>query len=298
MEIVRQRFYLLILILIIGLFSPAVSAAGPYATPFSVGYSIKSIAGVDPTDIEAALRIWSDDIGRQHGFRVETTLYESVDKLSSEFVNKKLDFALMTTIDYLRMKDILKVKPELTQLQNGKTTVKYLVLATADFQEKGLAGLKSKKLAILKTDHLGLMFLDTLLMQSKLPRAEYYFAETRWKLKQSQAILDVFFGQADICVVTDSAFQTMTELNPKVRSKLRVIAESPDLIGIVGFFRPDYPPDHKQRAIQGMSSDFKHNERGRQIMLLFNVERMAAITDSQLESARELLAEYSRLKRK
>jgi len=176
--------------------------------------------------------------------------------------------------------------------------MKYVILVNADNQKKGLAGLKNKKLSVLKTNPLGMLFLDTCLMQAKLPPSDRFFAAVHEKAKESQAVLDVFFGQADICVVTDVAFQTMKELNPQVGRKLHVIAESPELINTVGFFRSNYPLDYKEKAIRGMTSEYKHHERGKQIMLLFNIEKMSLINDSQLDSVRKLLADYEKLKRK
>jgi hypothetical protein len=46
-----------------------------------------------------------------------------------------------------------------------------------------------------------------------------------------------------------------------------------------------------------MSSDYKKHERSKQITLLFNVEKMDIITDSQLDSVRKLVSDYDRLKK-
>ena len=156
-------------------------------------------------------------------------------------VMKKLDFAVMTSVDYLRMAAILKVKPEMARFRNGKATIKYLLLRNSDSQNQELVTLKNKNLAVLKTDQLGLLFLNTQLLKAKLPEADRFFSSIQGKNKESQAILAVFFGQADACVVSDVGFSTMVELNPQVGRKLQVISESPDFIQTVGSFRSDYP---------------------------------------------------------
>jgi ABC-type phosphate/phosphonate transport system substrate-binding protein len=298
MKVARFIFSFWILVLALSILSSAVSAAEQEKVICVVGYSIRSVSDVDPRDAEAALRVWVKELADQYGFEVKLSLYDSVDKLIVDFIHKKLDFIVMTSIDYLRLSKMLKAKPEVTQIRNGKPTVKYLMLVNEDIHKLGLGSLKNKKLSILKSNHLGLLFLDTHLMQAKLPPSERFFSAIQERNKESQAILDVFFGHADICIVNDVAFHTMTELNPQVGRKLRVIAESPNLINTVGIFRPDYPPGHKKRAIQGMNSDYKHHERGKQIMLLFNIEKMDVITDGQLDSVRILFAEHDRLKRR
>lgn len=62
---------------------------------------------------------------------------------------------------------------------------------------------------------------------------------------------------------------------------------------------PDWLEEYKKRAIEAMKSDaFRRHERAKQIMLLFNIEKIDVITDDQLENTRKLLADYDRLKRK
>jgi len=62
---------------------------------------------------------------------------------------------------------------------------------------------------------------------------------------------------------------------------------------------PDWPEEYKKRAIEAMKSDtFRRHERAKQIMLLFNIEKIDVITNDQLENTRKLLADYDRLKRK
>jgi phosphonate transport system substrate-binding protein len=297
MKIARFIISLLIPVVALGFYPSTVSAADTGEIPCITGYSVKSVSDVDPRDAEAALKVWSSDLAGQFGFKLTISLYDNVDKLVADFMSKKLDFMVITSVDYLRMAKILKAKPDVAQYRSGKPTLKYLVLAATDIQKASLEPLRNKKVSILKANPMAQMFLDTFLMQSKLPSSERFFAAVDEKSKESQAILDVFFGKSAACVVTDTAFQTMTELNPQVGRKLQILSESPDLIGIVGFFRPDYPPDHKKKAIQGMSSDYKKHERSKQITLLFNVEKMDIITDSQLDSVRKLVSDYDRLKK-
>lgn len=279
----------------LGIFSPAVLRAEADAIPCNIGYSMTNVSDVDSRDVEAALAVWANDLGNQYGFAVKINLYHNTDKLVTDFGGKKLDFIVITSIDYLRMKKRVKVKPDMTQYRDNKPTVKYLVLTNTHARTSNLSLLKNKKMSILKANQLGRMFLDTLLLKAGLPAADHFFAVTEERNKESQAILDVFFGKSDVCVVTEAAFETMKELNPQVGGKLHVLAESPDLIVVVGIFQPSYPLTYKQRAMKAMSSDFKYHERGKQIMLLFNIEKMDTFTEGHMNGVEKLVAEYDRL---
>jgi len=273
-------------------------AAEPSKIRCAVGYSLKTIADIDPRDAAAALRVWAREMGNPYGFQVETFLYESVDKLISDFSQQKLDFVMIHTVDYLRAASSIKVKPEMARVKNNKTTIKYVLLSGAAAAPGDFPRLKSKNLSIAKANSLGLIYLDVCLMQAGFPDSERFFNAIQYKSRESQAILAVFFGQADACLVTETAFNTMKELNPQVGQKLRVMAESPEMVEAVGFFRNNYPQNHKEIAIKGMHGGIKSHERGKQVLLMFNVEQMDPIGDADIDSVRKLLAGYDRFKKR
>ena len=160
------------------------------------------------------------------------------------------------------------------------------MLITNSSQKTGLAILKNKKIATLKANSIGMLFLNTELLKAKQAEADRFFSMIQEKSKESQAILAVFFGQADACIVSENGFHTMIELNPQIAQKLHAIMSSPELVEVVGFFRNDYPPADKAQAIRGMQGAIKQHERGKQIMLLFNVDRMDLLKEGQLPVSR------------
>jgi ABC-type phosphate/phosphonate transport system substrate-binding protein len=202
----------------------------------------------------------------------------------------------MQTTDYLKYAPVLKVRAELARSRNNMISVKYLLLVNVDKEIEKLADLKDKRLAIKKNNNLGMMFLDVELIKAKMPKSDRFFSVVQEKTKENQVALAVFFGQADACIVSDSSFATMTELNPQMGRKLKVLVSSPDFVDVIGFFSREYPQQHREKAIDGIIKGAKASKRARQVMLLFNTDSMEPITDSRLDSVRTLVAEYNRLK--
>ncbi|MBN1380125.1 MAG: PhnD/SsuA/transferrin family substrate-binding protein [Deltaproteobacteria bacterium] len=281
-------------LLCMGFFCSTASARQAEKTLINVGYSGMGTE-VDERDACAALKVWAREIGEPLGFQVKTTLYESKDDLVRDFVAQKVDFATMVTSDYLRFAPVLKAKAEVARFRNKKISVQYLLLVNAENNIKELVDLKGKRLVYKKDNSLGMLFMDVLLMKAGLPAADRFFTAVQEKTKENQLALAVFFNQADACLVSESGFATMVELNPQMGKKLKVLATSPELVEVVGFFRKDYPPSDKQKAIEGIVKGAKASKRAKQIMLLFNTESMELIEDHQLDSVRGLVAEYNRL---
>ena len=59
--------------------------------------------------------------------------------------------------------------------------------------------------------------------------------------KATQAVLPVFFGQADACIASRRTMETMTELNPQLAKKLRVLLEAPKMVNVFLGCRKTYP---------------------------------------------------------
>jgi len=108
--------------------------------------------------------------------------------------------------------------------------------------------------------------------------------------------LKVFFRQTDACVVSAALFDTACEMNPQMRKDLQVLATSPDLVPVVFFFRADYPTDSRvelETAILGLDN----TTAGKQVLTVFQHEKMARATVACLEPTRQLMDAFNRLPR-
>jgi len=81
--------------------------------------------------------------------------------------------------------------------------------------------------------------MDVLLWRSGLDAGETFFEEIQEVSKVSQAVLPVFFDQADACIAPMDAFRTMAELNPQLEEELWVIDTSPGFCQAVVCARRD-----------------------------------------------------------
>ena len=76
------------------------------------------------------------------------------------------------------------------------------------------------------------MWLSTQLMARGLPPVSEFFATIRLT-KPSRTILPLFFGQADACIVSESALAVMIELNPQINRKIKLLDRSPKFVNLL-----------------------------------------------------------------
>jgi ABC-type phosphate/phosphonate transport system substrate-binding protein len=262
-----------------------------------MGYSSKTFLDVDMKDAVAALDVWVNELSAKEGFIAQNNIYEDLNVLVKDFQQGKLDFGLVKSLDYLKIRKDVKPEIAMTYVKGGKKTIRYHILVRTDSGVSNISGLRNKKLTMRKGDDMGLLFLNTLLLKNKQPESEKTFSFIDAKIRSSQVILSVFFGQSDACLTTDVAYRTMIELNPQIKEKLRIISSSDELVEGVNFFRKDYD-EHNKKIVLERSLSLKETARGKQILLLFKIEKVALIEEKDLDTVRSLLSEYERLHQK
>ena len=262
---------------------------------FILGYAMKTLYDVDIKDAHVAFSLWSKELGEETGFHVEARLYDRVEDLSRDFQKGVLDFGIVKTLDYLELKKKdIDSEIALTNVRSGKKGHKYLLLVRSDSQIYDVKDLRGKKINVVKGDEIGMLFLNTYLLKRKQSEANRFFSIIEEKVKPSQVILPVFFGQADICLVPDVSFYTMIELNPQIGQKLRVIVSSEDIIAGVGYFRKDYNQAYKQQILNTIYA-LNTKIRGKQILTLFKSDRFGKLEEKDLLYTQHLINEYNKL---
>jgi ABC-type phosphate/phosphonate transport system substrate-binding protein len=263
----------------------------------NIGYSSKTFMDVDIKDAKAALDVWVKEYAEIEGFISSNRIYDDLDLFIRDFNGNIIDFGIVKSLDYLKMRKDIKADLALTHIKGGKKTLSYLLLVRSDSGISNIKDLKGRKISLLKGDDLGELFLNTYLLKNKSPELKNYFSHNDYKMKASQCVLSVFFGQTDACLTSDLIFKTMTELNPQMKQQMKSILSSPEFIGGVNFFRHDYDEKHKKTVID-RSQKLNETTRGRQIMLLFKFDKVTTLQESDLDSVKQLVDEYERYKGK
>ncbi|HMK48882.1 MAG TPA: PhnD/SsuA/transferrin family substrate-binding protein [Thermodesulfovibrionales bacterium] len=263
----------------------------------NIGYSSKTFLDVDMKDAVAALDVWVDEWSAKEGFSAQNRIYDDLDVLAKDFQQGNLDLGIVKSLDYLKIRNAITPELAMTHVKGGKKTIRYHLLVQSDSGITSIKDLRNRKLTVRKGDDMGLLFLNTLLLKNRLPETEKFFFLSDPKPRSSQVMLSVFFGQADACLTTDITYKTMVELNPQVKEKLKIIASSEEYVEGVNFFRKDYDDNYK-KIVLDRSQRLKDSVRGRQIMLLFKIDKVAVLEEKDLDTVRKLLADYERLRRR
>lgn len=289
----EKRRWAVTLFRLLSLMLPAFTSAQAEPTEVRrlvLGYSATSFYDVDVKDATAAMTVWSREIGRENGTKVESIIFKEPKALLAHYQAGGIDFAVMRTEEYLRAVKTADFTTAVTVVYGGKKTQRLLLIVHAESPFQSIKDLRNKTLALYKGDTLGPLYLSNLLMKEKLPEIPKNFSLVSEKGMAPQTVLSVFFRQSDACVINERTFDMAAELNPQLKRKLRIIGISPEFVLGLGVIRNDLAEDQRE-DLKKVLLTLGDTPRGKQIIAVFKSDRFVLIQPADLDSVRKLLQE-------
>lgn len=274
-----------------------------------LGYMTKSYLGVDIRDARVALKMLTEKIFEKSlqniqlptnvKYTLDVKMYDDVQSFVQAIDRQEIDVANINSVDYLAMKDGLQLEPAIITTSGEEPLTTYVFLVRNESTISQLMDLRQKRLIVERSNDgtLGMFWLNTLLYQNSLPEAKTFLSSIKIVDKFSQAVLSVFFGQADFCIVSESALQTMIDLNPQIEQRTKILFRSPGLITQVFCFNENLDVLIKNN-IKTAITTLPDTPEGKQMLLLLRANRLFLYEPEYLNGLETLYNEYAKFKNK
>jgi ABC-type phosphate/phosphonate transport system substrate-binding protein len=292
---------LLVTILLAQCFGAAVAsdvrAKETNQTRFRFGFSSATFTDVNENDAKAGMKVWGQMLFKERGLPVdpEPIILKDPEAIAEALRSQSIDAITLNTDEYWKLDKELRAGPFIGGVNDGRITEEYVLLVHQDSKIERVEDLRGRSLNVFQNSRMCLapVWLDTVLLQAGFPPAVEFCRVTPIN-KLAKVVLPVFFRQADACLVTRHAFKIMSELNPQVSQRLKVLAMSPELVPTGFCFRRDYTDPLKETIVAELAR-IKDSPAGAQVLTLFQSGSLEARPLSCLETAFELLDTHQRL---
>lgn len=226
----------------------------------------------------------------------QVAVYKDVSSILAAMKKGEVDLTSFFTCDYLKAREKVQMDPILVSRRGNSIYEKYCLVARREGTKNTLTALKGKKFIIYQMgsgEHPRL-WIDTLLLKNEKCPCGSFFSSVKKVTDIKKALLPVYFGQADACVITRRGFDVESEQNPAILNKLVVIEDSPELLPIVLCVRHDFDPSIREKLVKTAVTIHKDPE-GHQALTILRLDGMAFYDPDYVKSVADLLREYSRL---
>jgi phosphonate transport system substrate-binding protein len=276
------------------------SAAGAEMNaPVKFSFSKSMFLDFNENDTRAAIKLHASVIGSAHGLIVSEApaIFSSISEITASIAAGETDVISVTAPEFLAIPPEL-LSPRLMVATLAKTySEEFLLLVRDDGGIKTLAELRGRRLIVYGSMRglLSPVWLDVLLAREGLEEPVRFFGHIVFANKPVRTVLPVFFRQEDACIVTRQSYDVLSELNPQLKKQLRVLASSPHFVSQVTCFRASLPPETLNRIIKA-SLAAPDTVTGKQMLTIFQCDRIGEITSEELDPVRQLLADQARLR--
>ena len=260
------------------------------------------IDGVDVKDAEAAFKIWTDSFIKRlrnkkiYDFDFEGKIYSDLKTLKTEIDNKSINFFNVSTIEYFSLIDRDKFTPFLSGTNHPSQNFDvYLLITNINNKVDNLKQLKNVSIMIPKSieKSIGDYWLKSLLRE-ELGKTDFKtITFLSSKQKDTEAMLSVFFGKTDYVLITESSFDLGCELNPALKSKIKILNRSGNLLEGVFAYRVGVDLT-TVKSIADVAIDIHKDVEGRQILNLFKIQKIIPVSEKDIVESQTIINKYNK----
>ena len=265
---------------------------------FRIGFSAASFADVNQNDASAAVKVWTKNLFSERHIAADPQprILKHLDTIRSALTNHLVDAIHLTSHEYFHVRNDVVLDNFVIPIKAGSFTEEYLLLVHRESGITQPSDLKGRTLSLLKSPRTALAhaWMDVYLAEHDLPQIEELFESFAEAPGLTKVVLSVLFRRTDACVVTRSDFETMLELSPQTGKQLVVFATSPPLVPSIFGFRTEYNSPVRTQILADIAR-WHDSPPGKQILNLFQCDRLEERPISALESTLALLANHFRL---
>jgi phosphonate transport system substrate-binding protein len=266
---------------------------------YTVGYMKNLINEVDINDAQAAIKVLLNEILKTYnydkGYYLKVKIYAQINELIKEMKQDSLAVLAINTYDYLTYNDKIGLDPALVPTYGDNVFIQYYLLVNKESNFKNITDLRGAKIGLVSSTNniASRLWLDIMLAKENIPDKTKFFKNIIMSDKESQLILNLFFGQLDACIVTAGTFSLMKELNPQLGEKITVIQSSPNYLwGVMCFTKMVYNPEDRKLFYTNSMQIQKLNS-GRQLFSLVKITKLEPFKNEYLNSFKDLLKEFT-----
>lgn len=232
--------------------------------------------------------------------KIGIRFYNNTKNLILDFtVNNEVDILTIQGLNYLQYQDkIKKSSDSFFIIRDSNNEYKqYYLISNKSSNINSIKDIKNKKLTFYFENNMIKVWLDKLSLESNKKAYKNIIKEEIEKESESLALLDVYFKKADFTIVSKLAWETMIELNPNIKKRVKIVKKSDKIFFFsVGFLKKERNKELKE-IFFNLTSSYTFKEKINELLFLAKAHSMKMEKKTYLNKIEKFYSDYLKLKK-
>lgn len=276
------------------LLSSGIRSQDPSVT-INLVISTDIIGDVNKSDAKAAMNLWLSGMMNElsENVTVIPDIIDSFDEIKERVYQNKADVIGLLAIDFINNASELPITPLFMIQRNQKPGVNYLLVVNNNSKINSISDLDSKKIlnSFSRENEITDKWIYIEMKKEKISDPSQIINKFIKVKKPSKRLFQVFFGNADGCVISEPQYESMCELNPQLKKHLKIVKKSPNYLTEV-YFVNNVSSKEGLRDVRAQVKELNSTINGSQMLKLFQAFKVSYFEKTQLESLENLFKEY------
>ena len=260
------------------------------------------VDGVELKDAEAAFKILTDSFVKRlkeqkiYDFDFEGKMYTDLKSMQKDIESGYIQYFNVSVYDYFKINNKKDFIPFLSGMHHpSENSVHYLLVTSSKNTKIELTQLSNQKISIPRSiqKSVGYYWLKAIL-RNELGAKLYKTINLQLSSQsENEDLLSLFFGKTDYVIISEGTFNVACELNPSIKSKVKIIKKSEAFLNGVFVYKKGLN-SQTINAIQDIAINLHKDNNGKQILSLFKIYKIAIIKKEQLDEAEKVINMYNK----
>ena len=247
-------------------------------------FAKNSFHNIKPEDARATAQILANHIKKTNNDNNDYTV-ELVNSEKDILENHNdFDLLLLTTEQYLKLRNKMPIEPFCTNYANGHYGFVYHLIVNLKDNIKNLKQLQNESIYIQAhtKDQSASLWLNKLLKEINVKNRDEFFNRIAIDNKATNVLLPVIFNKAKACIITDASLELLLELNPAIKSQIRILYTSEPIILGLTCLNSNKKNEQSYKLLKETLLKLQESQYGRQFLDLFRAEKLVLFKEEYL----------------
>lgn len=270
-------------------------SAADERTDLTLAYLKTGLNDLNNNEKQVALQLLSDELVKNSDLQMTVKSVNTFPEIQHLIIVGEIDYVILNSYHYLTNADFIDqyMSDAIWTIQRGPLDMENYILVThKKYKNLTLSEFRNKNISFHQQYLLMKFYLTYLVEQTSGLGVDHFFKKIKHTKTASQALLDVYFGGSDLCIVPKHIFDLTIELNPALKQNLAIFHQSGNQFIPVLIIDFNHSSLNNQQIVHKNISTINKSARGRQILEMFNIQSINRTELKRLQSMKQIFQSH------